>query len=156
MILEHQEIKTYLQQRFPMLLVDRVIEITPERAVGIKNVTGTDPFMAGHFPEEPLFPGVLLIEAMGQLGGIYHFFACSDGVAKSGYLAKVDKVKFKNFIRPGDQVVMTAERAESFGNLGRVWVTARVGDQEVGEGQMSYYFAEPLNEEAKMAQGAAR
>lgn len=69
MTIEHQEIKQILRQRTPFLLVDRILEMDGERAVGIKNVTGTEPYLVGHFPDEPILPGVLLLEAMSQVGG---------------------------------------------------------------------------------------
>lgn len=141
MRLEHQEVKQYLRQRYPMLLVDRVLDVNADYAIGVKNVTGSDSVLSGHFPDEPIFPGVLLIEAMCQLGGIFYFFAHSDGQPRNGYLAKVDKVKFKSMIRPGDQIMLRAERLEVFGNMARVRVSAKVEDNEVGEGEVTYYFA---------------
>jgi 3-hydroxyacyl-[acyl-carrier-protein] dehydratase len=139
-IIEHHEIKQYLRQRYPLLLVDRVLEITEDYVVGLKNVTATDPCLQGHFPDEPLFPGVFLIEAMSQVGGILMAFKKTNVHQRKGYLAKVDKVKFTQFIRPGDQIVMTAEHAESFGNVARARVTAKVADQSVGQGEVTYYF----------------
>lgn len=138
MVLEHQEIKLHLRQRFPFLLVDRILELEDERAVGIKNVTGTEMFLQGHFPDQPIFPGVLLVEAMSQVGGVLMAHDRRFAHATQGFLASLDKVKFKKFVLPGDQVVIEATKLAAIGNLARVSVSARVGDAEVACGEVSY------------------
>ena len=138
MQIEHQQIKEYLRQRYPFLLVDRILNVDEDQAVGIKNVTGSDSCLMGHFPDEPLFPGVLLIEAMSQVGGVLMAFQKRHG--SRGYLAKVDKVKFNRFVRPGDQLVMTAKRGTAMGSLARVAVTAHVGQELAGEAEVTYYL----------------
>ena len=140
MIIEHQELKSYLRQRYPFLLVDRVLTVNQEEVVAIKNVTGTDRCLEGHFPDEPLFPGAFLVEAMSQAGGLLFLFANPDHQPSRGYLAKVDHVKFKRFVRPGDQIVLRATSPRSFGPMSRVNVTASVDGTEVGEGEITYYF----------------
>ena len=140
MVLEHQDIKRYLRQRYPLLLVDRVIELDDEHAVGIKNVTGSDACLRGHFPDEPLFPGVLLVEAMSQVGGILMALDGRFRNARGGYLAKIDKVKFSRFIRPGDQVVMTARKARCVGRVARAIVEATVDSHHVGRGEITYHL----------------
>jgi 3-hydroxymyristoyl/3-hydroxydecanoyl-(acyl carrier protein) dehydratase len=137
-MLEHEEIKKYLRQRYPILLVDRVLEMDDRCAIGVKNVTGTDSIMLGHFPGEPIYPGVMLIEAMSQLGGILMAFDERFHDSVRGYLAKIDKVKFLRFIRPGDQIVMRAEKMTSFGKMSRVSVEALVAEQRVAEGEITY------------------
>lgn len=138
MIIEHQEIKKHLRQRFPFLLVDRIVELAEDRAVGIKNVTGTEPFLAGHFPDDPIFPGVLMVEAMSQVGGVLMAHDPRFAHATQGFLASLDKFKFKKFVIPGDQVVIEATKMAAIGNLARVAVSARVGDAEVACGEVSY------------------
>lgn len=142
MIIEHQELKGYMRQRYPFLLVDRVLSVNEEEIVAVKNVTGTDRCLEGHFPDEPLFPGALLVEAMSQVGGLLFLFAKGDHNPSRGYLAKVDHVKFKRFVRPGDQIVFRANTPRSFGRMSRVNVTASVDNTAVGEGEITYYFAE--------------
>ncbi|MGA7220664.1 MAG: 3-hydroxyacyl-ACP dehydratase FabZ [Candidatus Sulfotelmatobacter sp.] len=142
MIIEHQEVKSYLRQRYPFLLVDRVLDVNREEVVAIKNVTGTDRCLEGHFPDEPLFPGALLVEAMAQAGSLMFVFDQREQVPGRGYLAKVDRVKFKQFVRPGDQIVLKAQRLRGFGSMARVAVIASVDNVEVGEGEITYYFDE--------------
>jgi 3-hydroxyacyl-[acyl-carrier-protein] dehydratase len=137
-IIEHQDIKRHLRQRFPFLLVDRIIALDDQRAVGIKNVTGTEPFLEGHFPDEPILPGVLLLEAMSQVGGILMAHDPRFAHVTRGFLAGLDKVKFKKFVVPGDQVVMEAVKIAVAGKLARVGVTSRVGEIEVACAEISY------------------
>jgi 3-hydroxyacyl-[acyl-carrier-protein] dehydratase len=141
MVLEHQEIKQFLRQRFPFLLVDRIVELELDRAVGLKNVTATDVALQGHFPDEPILPGVLLLEAMSQVGGVLlaHDPLLTD--KSRGYLAAIDKVKFKKFVVPGDQVVIEATKVAVTATMARVRTVARVAEAEVATGEISYYFA---------------
>jgi 3-hydroxyacyl-[acyl-carrier-protein] dehydratase len=141
MTIEHQEIKKILRQRIPFLLVDRIVEIDDERAVGIKNVTGTEPYLAGHFPDEPILPGVLLLEAMSQVGGILLAHDRRYQDKTRGYLAEVAKVKFKKFVIPGDQVVMEARKIAMLASVARVEVRSTVAGVEVASGEISYAFA---------------
>ena len=140
MVLEHEEIKKLLRQRYPLLLVDRVLEMDDACALGIKNVTGTDPSLLGHFPDEPLYPGVLLVEAMSQLGGILMASDERFRHIKKGYLAKIDRVKFEHFVRPGDQIVLRAVKLQALGKLARVSVQALVAGSEVAKGEITYCF----------------
>jgi len=105
-IMEVEEILTILPHRYPFLLVDRVIESDfKERIVGVKNLTINEPFFQGHFPEHPVMPGVLQIEAMAQVGGILMNKALNrEGVV--AYFTGVDKAKFRRMIIPGDVMVM--------------------------------------------------
>jgi len=139
-VIEHQEIKQFLRQRPPFLLVDRIVHLDSERIVGIKNVSGSDPFLEGHFDEEPILPGVVLLEAMSQVGGVLiahdKRFADSTG----GFLAGMDKVKFKKFVIPGDQVTIEADGLVAIGRLARLAVRARVGDTEIANAEISYYL----------------
>lgn len=139
--MEHQQIKQLLGQRHPFLLVDRILELDAEHAVGIKNVTGTEPFIPGHFPDEPIMPGVYILEAMSQVGGI--LLAGSPELAQSegnGFLAGADKVKFKKFVVPGDQIVMRAVKVAILKPLARTRVTAEVDGVEVASAEISYYL----------------
>ncbi|RME68487.1 MAG: 3-hydroxyacyl-[acyl-carrier-protein] dehydratase FabZ, partial [Nitrospirae bacterium] len=102
-MIDVKEIMSVLPHRFPFLLVDRVVEVEPnKRAVGIKNVTINEPFFQGHFPGEPIMPGVLLVEAMAQVAGILAFKSGTTG--KSTYFLSIEKVKFRKPVTPGDQL----------------------------------------------------
>lgn len=107
--LDINEIKKILPHRYPMLLVDRILEIEPlKRAVGIKNITANEVQFLGHFPNEPIMPGVLLIEAMAQVGGVAMLYP-EENRGKIAVFAKIDNVRFRRQIIPGDQLVTTAE-----------------------------------------------
>jgi len=102
-MIEIKEILTLLPHRYPFLLVDRVTELVPGvKASGIKNVTINEPFFAGHFPNNPVMPGVLIVEAMAQVAGILAFKSSSLG--RSVYFMSMDKVKFRKPVMPGDQL----------------------------------------------------
>lgn len=98
-------IEKMLPHRYPFLLVDKVMEITEDGIVGVKNITMNEPQFTGHFPGNPIFPGVLQIEAMAQVGGIFALNSVEDPHLYSTYFMKIDKVKFKQMVRPGDTIV---------------------------------------------------
>lgn len=108
-----QEIQSVLLHRFPMLLVDRVTELQPnQRIAGYKNVTANEPFFTGHFPEYPIMPGVLILEAMTQLCGILSCSSENKNPARDGtinYITGADQVKFRQPVIPGDRLDMEAE-----------------------------------------------
>lgn len=99
------DIEKMLPHRYPFLLVDKVMEITEETIVGVKNITMNEPIFTGHFPGNPVFPGVLQIEAMAQTGGIFALSKIEDPHLYSTYFMKIDKVKFKSKVLPGDTLV---------------------------------------------------
>ncbi len=98
-------IEKMLPHRYPFLLVDKVMEIKEDSIVGVKNITMNEPQFTGHFPGNPIFPGVLQIEAMAQVGGIFALNSVEDPHLYSTYFMKIDKVKFKQMVKPGDTVV---------------------------------------------------
>ena len=98
-------IEKMLPHRYPFLLVDKIMEITPESIIGVKNITMNEPQFTGHFPGNPIFPGVLQIEAMAQCGGVFALSQVEDPHLYSTYFMKIDNVKFKSMVRPGDTVV---------------------------------------------------
>ena len=100
-------IEKMLPHRYPFLLVDKVMEITEDSIIGVKNITMNEPQFTGHFPKNPIFPGVLQIEAMAQVGGIFALNSVEDPHLYSTYFMKIDKVKFKQMVRPGDTVVFS-------------------------------------------------
>jgi len=104
-VLDHAEIRATLPHRYPFLLVDRVEEMEiGRRVVGIKNVTVNEPFFQGHFPDRPIMPGVLILEAMAQVGGILAFKSVPPTGRPVVYLTGVDKAKFRKPVGPGDQL----------------------------------------------------
>ena len=102
-----QRIMGFLPHRYPFLLIDRIIELVPrERAVALKNVTINEPFFQGHFPQAPVMPGVPIVEAMGQAGGVLAFESISEN--RKGaliYFMGIDKVRFRKPVIPGDQLI---------------------------------------------------
>lgn len=104
-IMDVNRIKQLLPHRYPMLLVDKIIEIGKNHIVGIKNFTSNEPFFQGHFPQEPVTPGVLLIEAMAQTGGLLVLNTVEDPEKYSTYFLKIDNVKFRQKVVPGDTVI---------------------------------------------------
>lgn len=129
------EIKECLPHRYPMLLVDKIEDLKlGESAVGIKNVTFNEPFFQGHFPERPIMPGVLIVEAMGQTAGIV--VAKTMNLEKSGglvYFMSMDNVKFRKLVEPGDVLRLHVVKEKSRGNVWRFAGKAYVGDSLVAE-----------------------
>jgi beta-hydroxyacyl-ACP dehydratase FabZ len=104
-MIENIDIQAILPHRYPFLLVDRVTELQiNEMAVGIKNVTTNEPFFQGHFPGRPIFPGVLILEALAQLGGILAIRSAPGDAPPVVYLTGIDKAKFRKPVVPGDQL----------------------------------------------------
>ena len=109
--LNMDEIQRILPHRYPFLLVDRILSLElHKRVVGIKNVTINEPFFQGHFPGRPIMPGVLILEALAQTGGILALLSTPENLGKSSiYLLSIDKVRFRKPVLPGDQLVLELE-----------------------------------------------
>ena len=128
-IMDVQEVLKYLPHRYPFLLIDRVIEFNSgESLVALKNITINEDFFNGHFPQKPVMPGVLMIEALAQAGGVLAYKSTNttpaDGVLY--YLAGVNKARFKRIVVPGDQLLLSVEMQKSKGALWKILGEATV------------------------------
>ncbi len=142
MEMDIQEIMDTLPHRFPFLLVDRITEIEPgKRAVGIKNVTINEPFFAGHWPGQPVMPGVLILEAMAQVGGIFLLKSVED-TGKLAFYGGIDRARFKRPVVPGDQLRIEAELTKRRGNIGKVNAVATVDGEVVCSGELTFAMQE--------------
>ena len=103
-MLDINQIRTILPHRYPMLLVDRILEIGEDHIVGLKNVTANEPFFQGHFPDFPVMPGVLIIECMAQIGGVLVLRGVPDRERKLVLFASIEDAKFRKPVFPGDQL----------------------------------------------------
>jgi UDP-3-O-[3-hydroxymyristoyl] N-acetylglucosamine deacetylase/3-hydroxyacyl-[acyl-carrier-protein] dehydratase len=131
-----EEIMRVLPHRYPFLLVDRILEIDPKRVVGIKNVTINEPFFAGHFPGHPVMPGVLIIEAMAQVGGMLLMGAIPDPQSKVVYFTSLNNVKWRRPVRPGDQLRFELDLLQVRGTMARMQGVAKVNGDVVCEAEM--------------------
>ncbi len=130
------EIMKLLPHRYPFLLVDKIVDLKPgESALGVKNVTINEPFFQGHFPGQPIMPGVLVIEAMAQVAGVMAFRSGMEG--KSVYFMSIDNAKFRRPIVPGDQVMMDIKILKQRGNVWKFSGTATVDGKLVSEAEFT-------------------
>lgn len=133
------DILEVLPHRYPMLLVDRVIELEfEERVVAIKNVTYNENFFQGHYPQKPIMPGVLIIEALAQTGGLLMLNATDDEDEALPYFAGIDKAKFRKPVVPGDQLRLVCEVLKLKGRVAKVKGEAFVGEDLVAEGRLLF------------------
>jgi UDP-3-O-[3-hydroxymyristoyl] N-acetylglucosamine deacetylase/3-hydroxyacyl-[acyl-carrier-protein] dehydratase len=137
------DILRIMPHRYPFLLVDRIVEMTPERIVGIKNVTINEPFFQGHFPGQPIMPGVLLIEAMAQVGGVMLLNTVADPEDKLVYFIGIDRARFRQAVTPGDQVRFILEPKRLSARICKMHGRAYVGDSLVVEADLMSSIVEP-------------
>ena len=142
-VLTLEDIQKLLPHRYPFALVDRIIEYVPGKsAVGIKNVTLNEPYFQGHFPGRPLMPGVMIVEAMAQVGGIV-LTQLPDSPGGLFVFAGIDKVRFRRPVVPGDQLIMTTELLSvKRRRFGKMLCRAVVDDQRVAEGELMFSLVE--------------
>jgi 3-hydroxyacyl-[acyl-carrier-protein] dehydratase len=131
--LDIEAIREILPHRYPMLLVDRIEELEAERVVGIKNVTVNEPFFMGHFPDFPVMPGVLIIEAMAQVAGVLVLSSIPDRHNKLVLLVSIDEAKFRKPVRPGDQLRIEMKVAKRKASIAKMFGTATVEGAVVAE-----------------------
>jgi 3-hydroxyacyl-[acyl-carrier-protein] dehydratase len=135
------QIRELIPHRYPFLLVDRIEELEPGvRAVGVKNITQNEPFFQGHFPDYPIMPGVLIIEAMAQVGAV-SVMAGGEHGDKLALFAGIDGVRFRRQVLPGDVLTMEVEIIRLKGRVGRGKGKATVGGERVCEAELMFAFA---------------
>jgi 3-hydroxyacyl-[acyl-carrier-protein] dehydratase len=130
-----EQILEKLPHAYPFQMIDRILEIEPgKKAVALKNVSLDEPHFSGHFPGDPVMPGILILEALAQTGGVA--FHSQDETEGRGipFLAGIEEFRLKKNVIPGDQVILEAEVLHIFSNLAKVKVLAKVGEEVVAEG----------------------
>jgi len=139
-----------LPHRYPFLLVDKIIELEEaKRAVGIKNVTFNEPYFQGHFPGIPIMPGVLVLEAMAQVGAVIAL-KMPENEGKLVYFAGIDAVRFRKPVVPGDQLRIEVEALKMKGSIGKLKCSAKVDGEIVAEGEILFSVNERLSDEPKI------
>jgi 3-hydroxyacyl-[acyl-carrier-protein] dehydratase len=133
------EIRRSLPHRYPFLLVDRILEISPDstRAVAIKNVTANEPFFQGHFPDNAIMPGVLIVEALAQAGGAT-LLGSQSREGKLAMLAGIDNFRFRRPVVPGDTLRLEVELLKMRGPIGKIHGRASVDGHLVAEGDITF------------------
>lgn len=137
-MMDIEQIKDIIPHRYPFLLVDKILDVEEDkRVVGLKNVTINEPFFQGHFPEYPVMPGVLIIEALAQVGAIA-VLGMEENKGKLGFLAGVDKCRFKRQVKPGDQLKLEVEIIRMRGPIGKGKGIATVDGEVACEAEIMF------------------
>ncbi|MDP3791192.1 MAG: 3-hydroxyacyl-ACP dehydratase FabZ [Candidatus Omnitrophota bacterium] len=141
-VLDVSMIQKIIPHRYPFLLVDRIIECTDQKVVGIKNVTINEPFFQGHFPGKPIMPGVLIIEAMAQTGGV-GALNIKDNLGKLAFFMSISEAKFRKPVVPGDQLVMEIDILKTKLSMMKARGVAKVDGEVVAEAEFMFAFVTP-------------
>ncbi len=136
-MMDIQAILQNLPHRYPFLLVDRILEAGPERVVGLKNVTINEPFFQGHFPGKPIMPGVLILEAMAQVGGCLLLGEADDRESKLVYFMGIDRARFRKPIVPGDQILFEIKILHKRSTTCKLWGEAKVDGAVCAEAELT-------------------
>ncbi len=148
-----QEIREILPHRYPMLLVDRILEMTDEKVIGLKNVSANEPFFAGHFPEFSVMPGVLIVEAMAQVGGVLVSKVLGGLGKRVVLLASIEEAKFRKPVVPGDQLRIEMTIIKQKLTIAKMQGVAMVDGAVVAEAVVMCKFAErPVSPSTKTAE----
>jgi len=132
------QIQNLLPHRYPFLLVDRIEEISEKKIIGIKNVSINEEFFQGHYPGHPIMPGVLIVEAMAQVGGFLMMNDLEHPEEKLPFFAGIDKTRFRRPVVPGDQLRIVAEMLKSRGNIFKISAKAYVEEQIAAEAELLF------------------
>lgn len=136
-----EEIKKVLPHRYPFLLVDRILEINEKSAVGLKNISCAEPFFQGHFPDRPVMPGVLIIEALAQVGGFWLLTKTANR-GKIVYLVAIRSARFRKLVVPGDQLRLEVEAVKLRQKAGIIRGVAKVDGEEACSAEIMYTLAD--------------
>lgn len=137
-MLDISQIKEIIPHRYPFLLVDKILEIEEgKRAVGIKNVTANEEFFNGHFPDYPIMPGVLIVEALAQVGAVV-VLKLPENRGKLGFFAGIDNCRFKRQVKPGDQLRLEVEMVKLRGPIGKGKAVATVDGEIACEAEITF------------------
>ena len=140
--LDINEIKEILPHRYPFLLVDRIVELEEERIVGLKNVTFNEPFFQGHFPDFPVMPGVLIVEAMAQTAGVLVLKSIENRASKLVLLVAVENARFRRPVVPGDTLRLEMKLIRRKATVAKMSGVATVDGQVVAEAEMMCKLAD--------------
>jgi len=150
-VLDINEIRGILPHRYPFLLVDRIVELEADRVVGIKNVTANEPFFQGHFPDFPVMPGVLIVEAMAQTAGVLVLKSIPDRDNKLVLLVAVENARFRRPVVPGDSLRMEMKVIKRKASVAKMAGVATVDGVVVAEVEVMCKLADKLVKEADPA-----
>lgn len=133
-----QEIQKIIPHRYPFLLIDKIVEYEPgKRAVGIKNVTINEPFFQGHFPQYPVMPGVLIVEALAQVGAVA-VLGMEENKGKIALFAGIDKLRIRKQVKPGDVLTLELELTRMRGSIGKGKGIAKVNGEIAVDGELMF------------------
>lgn len=142
-MLDIKQIQEIIPHRYPFLLIDRIEEVEAgKRAVGLKNVTMNEPHFAGHFPGFPVMPGVLIVEALAQVGAVA-ILMCEEYRGKLAMFAGINELRFRGQVYPGDTLRLEVEITRMKGIVGKGQAVAKVNDKVVAEGEIMFALTDP-------------
>ncbi len=145
-------VKEILKQRYPFLMVDRIIDYDDEHIIGYKNVTINEPFFTGHFPEDPVMPGVMILESMGQVTSVLLGIKLGREQGKKiAFLTGIDKARFRKPVRPGDKLVTRAELTNVRKSSAKAKAEAYVDDELVAEAEFLTIIGDTLAKEQEVS-----